>query len=618
MNTELVNVIKQYLAIETNYAVILNGDYGIGKTHFYKNYLSKEIEKVSTPKNAQNKYKPVHISLFGLKSLEEVQTSIFLELYPILKDKKLKLATGIVKTLIRGIASINRIRDLDKYIDDIKPNVLELLSYNELVICFDDIDRKSNSLELNDLYGFINTLVENEGAKILLIANESVLENDDKYKKIREKVVGIIIQYKPDIQLVYEQIIKQRYSETSKPFYEYLYNNTSHIVKIIRLNQNNFRNLIFFLEHYRYIYNSLEAKFQEDDNFSKLKEERHQAVLCFTLAITMEYKAMRLNSTHESILIGLGNRAFFSLAIMKKAAEVTNSENSDINYITELIKKYFAEKNYYYFKSIFDYITGSKSFDIRKLKEELSIEIIDENNLPLQDKLLNELYSINYINLNTSEYRKKINKMLRFAYGGMYKLEQYISVFTIITRDLDIIGLDLKNIKNKLIIGVDRGKKNYTYDGKLEIMNYSYSSPELNEIFTYCIKINNEIKEKQMSDSIKHIFNEFKNNYDSFTVIINNHNNGYTSIPFWHKFNVKETAKVINKLENLKIWELGEYFSSRYKITNVQVLSLECDFMISLVNELNRNSAKRSKKNLKNRSLNHLVHLLNQSIAIFK
>ncbi|HEX8017801.1 MAG TPA: hypothetical protein VF465_21415, partial [Flavobacterium sp.] len=63
-------------------------------------------------------------------------------------------------------------------------------------------------------------------------------------------------------------------------------------------NNNNFRNLIFFLEHFKVIFKPLEILFDFDSDFSVLKDKKQQAILDFTLAIAMEYKLGRLNSTN--------------------------------------------------------------------------------------------------------------------------------------------------------------------------------------------------------------------------------------------------------------------------------------------------------------------------------
>ena len=159
MQENLTEIIKQYLKIETNYAVIINGNYGIGKTYFFKDSLFPEISNISLPNNEDKKYTPIHISLFGIKSIEDLQTQIFFGIYPILKKRSLKLAAGIGKSLIRGIANLNGLGDINDYFADLDLNAKDWINYDELVLCLDDIDRKSDSLNIKDTLGFINTLV---------------------------------------------------------------------------------------------------------------------------------------------------------------------------------------------------------------------------------------------------------------------------------------------------------------------------------------------------------------------------------------------------------------------------------------------------------------------------
>ncbi|MFB0925976.1 MAG: hypothetical protein QMB65_11975, partial [Vicingaceae bacterium] len=72
----------------------------------------------------------------------------------------------------------------------------KLINYSKIVLFIDDIDRKSKDLELKEFFGFINNLVENLDAKVILIANEDELRKeigDDGtyYSMLREKVIGI-------------------------------------------------------------------------------------------------------------------------------------------------------------------------------------------------------------------------------------------------------------------------------------------------------------------------------------------------------------------------------------------------------------------------------------------
>jgi len=72
MNNDQIEIVLQYLKIETNYAIIITGNYGVGKTHFFKHELEPKIRELSIGRDERKKYVPIHISLFGYKSLDEI------------------------------------------------------------------------------------------------------------------------------------------------------------------------------------------------------------------------------------------------------------------------------------------------------------------------------------------------------------------------------------------------------------------------------------------------------------------------------------------------------------------------------------------------------------------
>ncbi|MGA9638212.1 hypothetical protein [Flavobacterium sp.] len=86
MNDQLTERIEEYLQLETNYAIILNGEYGIGKTYYIKKELFPRIKELQVSNSKKEEfYIPIIISLFEVNSIEEIQNQIFIELYPILK-----------------------------------------------------------------------------------------------------------------------------------------------------------------------------------------------------------------------------------------------------------------------------------------------------------------------------------------------------------------------------------------------------------------------------------------------------------------------------------------------------------------------------------------------------
>ncbi|AZA79314.1 hypothetical protein EG347_18300 [Chryseobacterium sp. G0186] len=67
--THLDGIIKFYLQNETNNSLLITGDWGVGKTYYYKNILEKEIETFPTYFDNKKKYKSIVVSLFGISSI---------------------------------------------------------------------------------------------------------------------------------------------------------------------------------------------------------------------------------------------------------------------------------------------------------------------------------------------------------------------------------------------------------------------------------------------------------------------------------------------------------------------------------------------------------------------
>lgn len=77
--------LKDLITKDSNFAVALTGDWGIGKTEFWKDFLNKNSEVFNG-----NKY--AYVSLFGIDSLESLKLAIATEVHkPTTQLKRLYL-----------------------------------------------------------------------------------------------------------------------------------------------------------------------------------------------------------------------------------------------------------------------------------------------------------------------------------------------------------------------------------------------------------------------------------------------------------------------------------------------------------------------------------------------
>ena len=83
----------------------------------------------------------------------------------------------------------------------------DLTVLKNTVFCFDDLERLNPQL-IQDTLGYINSLIEAEHLKIIVLCNEDELFSSDEiheelqYKKYKEKVIRFTCEYKTDIKTV--------------------------------------------------------------------------------------------------------------------------------------------------------------------------------------------------------------------------------------------------------------------------------------------------------------------------------------------------------------------------------------------------------------------------------
>ena len=74
---DLVESILDYIRAEyTDYAIMINGEWGSGKTYFWNHKIKPKIEAMQV--NGK-RLTPIYMSLYGISNLEEISKKIFIE-----------------------------------------------------------------------------------------------------------------------------------------------------------------------------------------------------------------------------------------------------------------------------------------------------------------------------------------------------------------------------------------------------------------------------------------------------------------------------------------------------------------------------------------------------------
>lgn len=196
--------VKEYLAHYVSfphapgYAVLLNGPWGIGKTFLVKEFLKGHFEKMSDY---------VYVSLYGLSTISDFDIALFQAKYP-------ALGWRITKLLKRAGRAAARFFNADLEVE-----VGEVLDkFNARLYVFDDIERCE--APVNTIMGYINEFVEHHECKVLIIANETEIPNQDDYRKRREKLIGKTLEVQSAFHEALTFFISQIDDDRTKSLFE--------------------------------------------------------------------------------------------------------------------------------------------------------------------------------------------------------------------------------------------------------------------------------------------------------------------------------------------------------------------------------------------------------------
>ncbi|MDR1846983.1 MAG: KAP family NTPase [Bacteroidales bacterium] len=196
-NKHIIDYLEYYIEQQNaQYAVLLTGKWGCGKTFFIKEQIEKWKEE-----NKYKKYKPVYIPLNGISNTEKIDEEI---------SKWFKIKYFLPEMEINMAVVKFNLKSLFQWIEQLwKSKKIKIL-------VFDDIERCK--IDINELFGCINKFIEHCGYKVIIIANEDKLQDKykDKYNEIKEKLVGQTLEVMSDVDNVLNHYLTEIENEYLK------------------------------------------------------------------------------------------------------------------------------------------------------------------------------------------------------------------------------------------------------------------------------------------------------------------------------------------------------------------------------------------------------------------
>lgn len=308
----------------------ISGKWGCGKTYFVKNILPTKIDKIQ-----------VMISMFGVNNVLEIPYRLLNAYINKMKEK----GEDVTESMNQGLdyidfkyGSIKSIMDIDLH--DESEYIYKIIPKNDVYLCIDDVERFVKETNVEEFMGTINNLIENNGYRVILITNDSYIDNDIFFK-FKEKVIWNTIGFVPDFHEVYRSIISEYEDEIfstfmDKEIYPIIFG-VENAKSKIKERLENIRNLKFALERFYPIFDYYKIDLDNDITKKKL-----YAYLAFVIGVSIDFKRSKLSETDCH---GMDKYTEIFNLDLEEEPEKGNLSEGDIQAMFNGIQETIEEKN---------------------------------------------------------------------------------------------------------------------------------------------------------------------------------------------------------------------------------------------------------------------------------
>ena len=536
---DLVESILDYIRSDyTDYAVMLNGEWGSGKTHFWNNKIKKKIESMQL--NGK-RHTTIYMSLYGISNLEEISKKIFMETTQLM-DKNLRrfmnskgqetipeyAKTGIDMANFFGVTQNGN-----------KLDYAEFFATDDKVLCFDDLERAN--VDVIDILGYINNFVEHDHIKTIIICNEKelatklkssnlemktfiatylldkqnelnksdkpmvekiqdkiehVFDKANDYERIKEKLIGETFEYAPKFDYIINGIL-MRY-ENNPELIRFLRENTGIIISTFnRSGTRNLRILKHALNDFKKIYEMV------NKSYSNTSNRVMQTMLIFTIAVSFEIKAGKI--TKEKFINIKDNEEYKSILVSSRIL----MDNRQF-YIKEFDQNYYYNfKSEYRFFKFIEYYVRTRIFDMKLFKENMDTirNTVDTENLPSYKRLLTE----EYWKISDNEFEAVIEDIIEDVKEGKIKLIDMVKIFAYFSyfSRKGLIKYDLKTLKSMFFNGMNISSLTSEYCSNIEEelgkIAIEEVEEDMEEILKHFHKLNDQLLDKMYREKAEEI-----------------------------------------------------------------------------------------------------------------
>ena len=537
---DLVESILDYVRSDyTDYAIMINGEWGSGKTYFWNNKIRKKIE---TMQLNGKRYTTIYMSLYGISNLEEISKKIFIETTQLMDKNLRKFMDANGQTNIPEYAKTGL--DMANFFgvtqNGDKIDYADFFSTDDKVLCFDDLERAN--VDVIDILGYINNFVEHDHIKTIIICNEKelstklkssnlemktfiatylldkqnelnktdkpmvekiqdkiehVFDKANDYERIKEKLIGETFEYAPKFDYIINGIL-MRY-ENEPDLIRFLRENTRIIINTFeRSGTRNLRILKHALNDFKKVFDMV------NKSYPNTSHRVMQTMLIFTIAISFEIKAGKV--TKKKFMNIKDNEEYKAILVSSRVL----MDNRQF-YIKEFDNNYYYnfKAEYRFFKFI-EYYVRTRIFDMKIFKDDMETirNTVDTENLPGYKRLLTE----EYWKISDDEFDNVIEDIMKDIKEGNLELIDIVKIyayFSYFSRK-GLIDYDIKTLKNVFFDGMNKSslKSEYCENVNEELAKIAIEefAEDMEEILKHFDNLNHQLLDKKYREIAEDVF----------------------------------------------------------------------------------------------------------------
>lgn len=460
---QLNKIVRDYLlAKDTNYAIMINGVWGCGKSYYLSHDFKDVVKGTVAPKGLIQKaknwivkepgdrnYKVAYISLFGLSSAEDFYHRVFCGINSWTQNGFVGLVgLGVSKTA--GFFGVSMEKKDEKAITHIDTNQ---------VLVFDDLERISDEkISIKEVLGLINKYAEHDHRKVIMVCNEDHFLADDveettrnDYKKYKEKSIRFTYTYEADIAEVYDVMVSDL---TDGEYKSCLKEKKTEFLHVFRIGDGkNLRTLKFFVDTFVQLYDIVKNEHYKEQLIKNLGST--------LLIYAMEYKAGRTVEDLRGVDMSKYqiDTSFFSSMPTK------DGDNKEGDYCTLFREKYSDVFGLFVPCDTIIYYVANGYLEKEELSKSISTLITElkRQELTPEGIVYRKLCSMETI--EDSDIILCVEEMMGYVRDDKYNIHDLLNVYSLLIRYNHVGVIELsKEMTDEIKQAILRKKEKHVYN----------------------------------------------------------------------------------------------------------------------------------------------------------